>query len=193
MTTGGSTAAGRDGSDAWGNSNGDGGMSVRIPHAGAATSAVVLAQGAAFMLAALAEGRRALPACLPNPPVGCVLVRGEAIVARGFTQPPGQPHAEAQAMQQIDGPLDDVTAYVTLEPCAFQGRTPSCARTLVERGVRRVVVAMLDPDPRNAGRGIEILRAAGAQVTVGVMEEAARQDLGPYLALPENGAPQMAE
>ena len=143
-----------------------------------------------FMRAALAEGRRALPACLPNPPVGCVLVRGGSVVARGFTQPPGHPHAEALALQRIDGPLGDVTAFVTLEPCAFHGRTPSCAKTLVARGVRRVFVAMLDPDARNSGRGIEILRAAGVEVTVGLLQDEAAHDLSPYLALPENGAPQ---
>ncbi|KQM70255.1 bifunctional diaminohydroxyphosphoribosylaminopyrimidine deaminase/5-amino-6-(5-phosphoribosylamino)uracil reductase RibD [Xylophilus sp. Leaf220] len=142
------------------------------------------------MRAALAEGRRALPACLPNPPVGCVLVRDGAIIARGFTQPPGHPHAEALALQQVDGPLGDVTAFVTLEPCAFHGRTPSCARTLVARGVRRVFVAMLDPDARNSGRGIAILREAGVEVTVGLLEAEAVRDLSPYLALPENGAPQ---
>ncbi len=143
-----------------------------------------------FMRAALAEGRRALPACLPNPPVGCVLVRDGSVVARGFTQPPGRPHAEALALQQVDGPLGDVTAFVTLEPCAFHGRTPSCARTLVARGVRRVFVAMLDPDARNSGKGIEILREAGVEVTVGLLEAEAVRDLSPYLALPENGAPQ---
>jgi pyrimidine deaminase RibD-like protein len=142
-----------------------------------------------FMDAALAEGRCALPACLPNPPVGCVLVRGGQIVARGFTQPPGNPHAEALALAQLDGPLDDVTAYVTLEPCSFHGRTPACAKTLVERGVRRVFVAMLDPDARNNGKGIALLRVAGSEVTVGLREAEARQDLAPHLALPENGAP----
>lgn len=139
------------------------------------------------MLAALAEGRRALPACLPNPPVGCVLVRGgEIVVATGFTQPPGSPHAEAGALLKLTGPLDDVTAFVTLEPCAFHGRTPSCAKTLVERGVRRVYVAMLDPDPRNDGKGIALLREAGVEVTVGVCEDEARRDLAPHLALKEN-------
>lgn len=104
-----------------------------------------------FMHQALSEGRRALPACLPNPPVGCVLVRNGQIIARGFTQAPGQHHAEAMAMAQLDGDADDVTAYVTLEPCSFHGRTPSCATALVKRGIQRVCVAMLDPDPRNAG------------------------------------------
>lgn len=145
-----------------------------------------------FMLAALAEGRRALPACLPNPPVGCVLVRsddgGDTIVASGFTQPPGHPHAEAGALLKLPQgqPLDDVTAFVTLEPCAFHGRTPSCAKTLIARGVRRVYVAMLDPDPRNDGKGVALLREAGVEVTVGVCEDLARHDLSPHLALKEN-------
>lgn len=130
-----------------------------------------------FMREALLEGRRALPACRPNPPVGCVLVRGGAIVARGHTQPPYQPHAEPMALAQVEGPLGDVTAFVTLEPCAFHQRTPSCAKELIRRGVGRVVVAMLDPHPKNRGRGVEMLRDAGVEVTTGVLEAEARTDL----------------
>ncbi len=134
-----------------------------------------------FMAAALVEGRKALPSCLPNPPVGCVLVRGGDIVATGFTQPPWQPHAEAMALAALDGDAADVTAYVTLEPCAFHGRTPSCARALAARGVGRVVVAIVDPDPRNDGAGIAILRAAGIRVDIGVHASRAREELGAYL------------
>jgi pyrimidine deaminase RibD-like protein len=140
----------------------------------------------AHMRTALAEGRKALPACLPNPPVGCVLVLGGKVIAVGHTQPPGQSHAEALALDQVVGPLDDVTAYVTLEPCAFQGRTPSCAKTLIERGVKRIVVAMLDPDPRNDGEGVALMRQAGATVLVGLLADEARHDLQSYLALPDN-------
>lgn len=135
-----------------------------------------------FMRLALAEGRKALPACLPNPPVGCVFVKGGQVIASGFTQPPGQHHAEAMALSLVPGDLGDVVAYVTLEPCSFHGRTPSCAKALVARGIQRVVVAMLDPDPRNAGAGIEILKAAGVEVTVGVLEHSAVADMGAYLA-----------
>lgn len=124
-----------------------------------------------------------MPACLPNPPVGCVFVRDGAVVASGFTQPPGQHHAEAMALSQVSGDLAGVVAYVTLEPCSFHGRTPSCAKALVARGIQRVVVAMLDPDPRNAGAGIEILKAAGVEVSVGVLEHIAASDMGPHLAL----------
>lgn len=130
---------------------------------------------------ALIEGRKALPECLPNPPVGCVLVRADSIIARGYTNAPGKHHAEAMALSQVEGELSDVTAFVTLEPCSFHGRTPSCALTLVERKIGAVYVALLDSDPRNLGKGIDILKAAGIPVMVGLMSEEAKQDLSPYL------------
>ncbi len=135
-----------------------------------------------FMRAALQEGRKALPGCLPNPPVGCVLVKEARIVAAGFTQPPGERHAEAMAISQISGDLSEVTVFVTLEPCSFHGRTPSCAKALIDRGIKRVFVAMLDPDPRNSGAGIALLGAAGVSVEVGMLGREALEDLGPYLA-----------
>ncbi len=134
-----------------------------------------------FMREALREGRNALPRCLPNPPVGCVLVRNDQIIARGCTNEPGRDHAEAMAMRQIDGFLSDVTAFVTLEPCSFFGRTPSCALTLIERRIAQVYVALLDPDPRNNGRGITLLTEAGIRVSTGLLGEEAARDLGPYL------------
>lgn len=134
-----------------------------------------------FMQQALDLGRRALPDCQPNPPVGCVIVRHGAIIASGYTQAPGQHHAEAMALSQLAQGLDGLTAYVTLEPCSFAGRTPSCALALIRAGVARVQVAMLDPDPRNAGAGIAMLRHAGIDVSVGLLAGQARQDLGPYL------------
>jgi pyrimidine deaminase RibD-like protein len=134
-----------------------------------------------FMRVALTESRRALPACSPNPPVGCALVRGGVVVATGFTQPPYQPHAEPMALAQLEGDLSDVTAYVTLEPCSFHQRTPSCAKELIARRIGAVVVAMVDPHPRNQGRGIEMLREAGIPVEVGVLEAEVKAFLGPYL------------
>jgi len=139
-----------------------------------------------FMQLALLEGRKALPACVPNPPVGCVLVRDGDIIATGHTNPPGQHHAEAMALSQVRGSLMDVTAFVTLEPCSFHGRTPSCARELVIRGVKRIFVSMLDPDPRNNGAGIRILEASGVKVTLGLLEELACRDLSAYLARTDN-------
>lgn len=137
-----------------------------------------------FMHHALRLGRQAWPACRPNPPVGCVLVKEGRVVASGYTQSPGQPHAEAMALSKVSGDLSELTAYVTLEPCAFHGRTPSCAKTLAASGIKRVVIATLDPDPRNAGAGVDILRAAGIEVTVGVLEQRVLKDIGAYLAVP---------
>ena len=134
-----------------------------------------------FMQLALIEGKKALPECLPNPPVGFVLVRNGEVIATGYTQPPGKHHAEAMALSQVSNDLSGVTAFVTLEPCSFQGRTPSCAKTLAARGIGRVVIAILEPDPRNAGAGVEILQAAGVQVSIGVLQARALRDLGPYL------------
>ncbi len=134
-----------------------------------------------FMREAIAEGQKALPACRPNPPVGCVLVRGDAIVARGFTQPPYQPHAEPFALAQMDGDLDDVIAFVTLEPCAFHQRTPSCAKALIARRIGAVYIALIDPHPKNQGRGVALLSAAGTRVVTDFLTEEATPHLAPYL------------
>jgi pyrimidine deaminase RibD-like protein len=136
-----------------------------------------------FMAEALAESRKALPACLPNPPVGCVLVQGARIVARGYTGSPGAPHAEAAALLALPTDIDPrgTVAFVTLEPCAFVGRTPSCARALVSARVPAVYVGTLDPDPRNNGAGIEIMRRAAVDVRVGVLEDLILGFIAPYL------------
>ncbi|MFH0261375.1 bifunctional diaminohydroxyphosphoribosylaminopyrimidine deaminase/5-amino-6-(5-phosphoribosylamino)uracil reductase RibD [Vibrio barjaei] len=134
-----------------------------------------------YMLRALEISQLALPECTPNPPVGCVLVDGYKIVSEGFTQAVGGNHAEVQALNLYDGVMDNITAYVTLEPCSFIGRTPACATTLVKSGIKRVVVAMLDPDPRNSGKGVEILREAGIDVEIGLCSVHVSQFLKPYL------------
>lgn len=100
---------------------------------------------------------------------------------RGHTQAIGGNHAEVEALNAYQGSLESVTAYVTLEPCSFVGRTPACAVTLVKSGIGKVVVAMLDPDPRNSGRGIEILKQAGIEVEIGLCSEEVSEFLTPYL------------
>jgi pyrimidine deaminase RibD-like protein len=142
--------------------------------------------GAEFMRRALLEGRNALPGCLPNPPVGAVLVRDGQVIATGYTQSPGRPHAEVMALARVEGDLADAHLYVTLEPCSFHGRTPACADALLARGLRTITVALLDPDPRNAGKGIERLRAGGAVVFLGLLASEALREIGPYLNLPAN-------
>ena len=131
---------------------------------------------------ALAEGKKARAHCEPNPPVGCVIVVNGKIVGRGHTQPPGKPHAEAAALASASNiDLAEATVFVTLEPCSFQGRTPSCAKALAEAGVSKVVIALIDPDPRNSGAGVKLLRQSGTDVEVGLLWEEANHDLSRYL------------
>ena len=139
---------------------------------------------ARFMMAALTESRKALPACQPNPPVGCVVVADGRILSRGFTGAPGAPHAEASALASLSytGSAARLSAFVTLEPCAFQGRTPSCAAALISLGLGSVFVGIVDPDPRNNGRGLRLLEDAGIYVELGILEHEVREFLASHLA-----------
>lgn len=128
------------------------------------------------MAHALRLARRGLGNVWPNPAVGCVIVNESRVVGRGWTQPGGRPHAERMALDQAGSLARGATAYVTLEPCAHNGRTPPCAEALVQAGIARVVSAMTDPDPRVAGRGHRILAQAGIVVTQDV-RQAEAQDL----------------
>lgn len=127
-----------------------------------------------FMRRALELAEQGRYSTSPNPMVGCVLVKGGAIVGEGWHRRAGEPHAEIEALRACDDPRG-ATAYVSLEPCAHHGRTGPCADALIEAGVARVVVAMTDPHERVDGRGIERLRAAGVDVTTGVLEADARR------------------
>ena len=133
-----------------------------------------------WMRLALELAARGLGRTAPNPPVGCVLVKGGvAAVGSGFHAKAGEPHAEVFALREAGTRSEGATAYVTLEPCAHHGRTPPCADALIAAGVERVVVAVLDPNPLVAGSGVTRLRAAGLEVCWGVLEhEAVRQQAG---------------
>lgn len=135
------------------------------------------------MLAALAQSRKALPECLPNPPVGCVITDAQKIVAQGYTQAPGKHHAEANALQQIQGQtFNFLKMYVTLEPCSFHGRTPACALAIAEDSrIHEIYVSILDPDLRNNGQGLDILRKAGKTVNVGLCANQVNAFLNQYL------------
>lgn len=126
------------------------------------------------MRSAIALARRGLGRVAPNPAVGCVIVKNGRVIASARTADGGRPHAESIALEQAGQQAKGACAYVSLEPCAHEGLTPPCAKALVEAGVARVVVGTLDPDPRVAGRGIAILKAAGIAVETGVMEEECR-------------------
>lgn len=125
----------------------------------------------------------------PNPLVGCVLVRGGEVVGEGWHRFAGAPHAEAEALAAAGERARDATAYVTLEPCAHFGRTPPCADALIRAGVRRVVAAVSDPDPRTAGAGLERLRAAGLDVACGLLEPEARAANAPFFHFHATGTP----
>lgn len=123
-----------------------------------------------FMAYALRLAEQGLYSTSPNPRVGCVLVRDGQVVGTGWHQRAGEPHAEVYALREAGGAARGATAYVTLEPCSHHGRTPPCADGLIAAGVARVVVAMQDPNPLVAGRGIAKLQAAGIAVECGLMQ-----------------------
>ncbi|PWW35672.1 bifunctional diaminohydroxyphosphoribosylaminopyrimidine deaminase/5-amino-6-(5-phosphoribosylamino)uracil reductase RibD [Chromohalobacter israelensis] len=123
----------------------------------------------ACMARALQLARHGLYTTHPNPRVGCVVVNAGRIVGEGYHAYAGGPHAEVHALREAGDAAAGATAYVTLEPCSHHGRTPPCAQALIDAGVRRVVVAMVDPNPQVAGRGVAMLREAGIEVGVGLL------------------------
>jgi diaminohydroxyphosphoribosylaminopyrimidine deaminase / 5-amino-6-(5-phosphoribosylamino)uracil reductase len=131
------------------------------------------------MSLALALGRRGLGRTWPNPAVGAVIVREEdgtpVVIGRGWTQPGGRPHAEAEALRRAGEAARGGTMYVTLEPCSHHGRTPPCADAIIAAGIARVVSALEDPNPEIAGAGHARLRAAGIAVEVGLGADEARR------------------
>lgn len=130
-----------------------------------------------FMQQALAAARQSLYITSPNPRVGCVIVHHNQIIARGATQMAGGAHAEVMAIRQAQSQgftaWDEAVFYVTLEPCSHHGRTPPCVEALIALKPKQVVIAMLDPNPIVAGRGVQQLRTAGIEVVTGVETEAA--------------------
>jgi diaminohydroxyphosphoribosylaminopyrimidine deaminase / 5-amino-6-(5-phosphoribosylamino)uracil reductase len=129
----------------------------------------------AYMARALALAARGRNTTDPNPCVGCVLVRAGEVVGEGWHVRAGGPHAEINALHAAGERAQGATAYVTLEPCCHHGRTPPCTEALIGAGVRRVVAAMQDPNPRVGGAGLGALRAAGIEVQAGVLEAEAER------------------
>jgi diaminohydroxyphosphoribosylaminopyrimidine deaminase/5-amino-6-(5-phosphoribosylamino)uracil reductase len=143
----------------------------------------------AHMAHALVLAARGTDTTDPNPRVGCVLAQGAERVGEGWHVRAGEGHAEVHALRDAGARAAGATAYVTLEPCAHQGRTPPCADALVAAGVSRVVAACEDPYPEVAGRGLEILRGAGIPAEVGLMREAARELNRGFFSRIERGRP----
>jgi diaminohydroxyphosphoribosylaminopyrimidine deaminase/5-amino-6-(5-phosphoribosylamino)uracil reductase len=146
-----------------------------------------------FMAEAVAIGEAARGSTAPNPNVGCVIVSAKGqVVGRGATAPGGRPHAEAVALTEAGKKAKGSTVFVTLEPCAHQSdRGPACFDLLVEAKPERVVVALKDPDPRTAGKGIRRLRAAGIEVNTGAGAKAAADSLSGYLTRLRLGRPRI--
>lgn len=125
----------------------------------------------------------------PNPNVGCVIVKDNKIIGEGYHKKAGEPHAEVYALQMAGNNARNATAYVTLEPCSHFGRTPPCADSLIKSGIKRVVIAMQDPNPNVAGKGIKRLNDAGVEVTVGVLTDQAELLNNGFLKRMRTGLP----
>ncbi len=141
------------------------------------------------MSRALELARRGLYTTDPNPRVGCVLVRAGEVIAEGWHARAGEAHAEVSALRAAGERARGATAYVSLEPCCHQGRTGPCTEQLVAAGIARVVVAMIDPDPRTSGRGLAALERAGIEVSSGLLEEEARALNPGFVARHTRGRP----
>lgn len=142
-----------------------------------------------YMERALSLARLALGKVSPNPAVGAVIVRNGAVIAEGYTQPPGSAHAEVVALKQAGGGAHGATMYVSLEPCCHFGRTPACTQAIIESGIAEVHIATLDPNPQVSGRGQAELEAAGIRIHLGEEEEKARQLNEAYIKFITKGLP----
>jgi diaminohydroxyphosphoribosylaminopyrimidine deaminase / 5-amino-6-(5-phosphoribosylamino)uracil reductase len=142
-----------------------------------------------LMRAALALARRGLGQVWPNPSVGCVVVKDGITVGRGWTQRGGRPHAESEALAHAGRDAKGADAYVTLEPCCHHGKTPPCTDALIAASVRRVIVAVEDPDPRVAGKGLTALRAAGVDVELGLCADEAAEINAGFFSANRHGRP----
>ena len=146
-------------------------------------------QDVAFMQLALDLAKQGEFTTTPNPSVGCVLVKDGKVVGKGFHAKAGEPHAEVMALREAGEKARGATAYVTLEPCSHFGRTPPCAKGLIEAGVSKVIAAMCDPNPQVAGKGLQILSDAGIESAVGLLEENAEQLNKGFLKRMRTGKP----
>lgn len=142
-----------------------------------------------FMAEALRLAEKGRLSADPNPAVGCVIVNDREMVGSGWHRAAGEPHAEVHALREAGARARGATAYISLEPCSHHGRTPPCTRALIEAGIKTVITAMSDPDPRVAGGGHQALTRAGIEVRSGLMEAAARALNAGFVARLEGGRP----
>ncbi len=144
-----------------------------------------------FMKRAIQLAKNGLGTTAPNPMVGAVLVHNDQIIGEGFTSAFGGPHAEINAIHAVSDKslLKEATLYVTLEPCCHHGKTPPCVEAIIEHHIKKVVIGLLDPHEKVAGKGIEKLKAAGCEVTVGVLEAECREHHKRFLTFHEKKRP----
>jgi diaminohydroxyphosphoribosylaminopyrimidine deaminase/5-amino-6-(5-phosphoribosylamino)uracil reductase len=130
-----------------------------------------------YMSRCLDLAKNGLGTTYPNPLVGSVIVHKDRIIGEGWHYKAGQPHAEVNAITSVSNSalLKDATIYVNLEPCSHHGKTPPCANLIIEKGIQKVVIGTVDPNPKVAGQGIQKLKEAGCEVVVGVLEEECRE------------------
>jgi diaminohydroxyphosphoribosylaminopyrimidine deaminase / 5-amino-6-(5-phosphoribosylamino)uracil reductase len=145
-----------------------------------------------WMRAALSLARRGHGNVAPNPAVGCLIVKGGTVVGRGWTQPGGRPHAETCALDMAGAKASGASAYVTLEPCAHIGETGPCAQALIGAGIAEVFIAAIDPDSRVSGKGVDMLKAAGIHVHIGMLEAEALTLNAGFIAAKTMGRPLFA-
>ena len=134
-----------------------------------------------YMQRALDLARKGIGKTSPNPAVGCVIVKDDKIVGEGWHKKCGGSHAEIFALKQAKEKAQDATMYVTLEPCSFQGKTPPCVDAVISAGLKRVVIAMKDPNPKVSGRSVRKMRAAGIEVHSGLLQQQAREINQPFV------------
>ncbi len=141
------------------------------------------------MRKAIAEARKGYGNTGPNPLVGAIVIKDGKVLSKSYHKKVGEAHAEARAIEEAGEAARGADLVVTLEPCSHQGRTPPCVERILQAGIRRVVVGTLDPNPRERGRGIEILRSNGVEVLTGIEEEACRRMDEPYFKYITTGLP----
>ncbi len=144
-----------------------------------------------FMRRALILAARGAGTTRPNPPVGAVIVKNGCVIAEGWHRASGQPHAEAAALDAAGKRARGADLFVTLEPCSTTGRTGACTDRILEAGIRRVVVAVADPNPVHAGRGMRLLQANGLTVDLGCEHERATEYLAPFAKWITQGIPRL--
>lgn len=142
-----------------------------------------------YMSQALQLARKGLYSTQPNPRVGCVIVLNNEVIGKGYHQRAGEAHAEIHALNQAGLKAKGATAYVSLEPCSHYGKTPPCAEALISSGIKRVVCAMLDPNPLVAGKGLEMLQQAGIETESGLMQSAAEEINPGFIKRMKTGLP----